>query len=291
MWRLIDRLLGLILITAFASTLFVFASLASSWWLGLTSTGREAGLTVSTLDPVTSDPAPTHPKLEIRVASHGNVSRVFTGQPLAFDVVLLNLETSTGTIALDDETTPWEQRVVVTLTTSDGTVLLGGFSWHARLLNRVIEPSHRVLGVTPARLTFILDGVDLASLTPGPHVINASLPPEIVGAEVTRIIPLRLDIAPPPTTDADRAIVNLAIAEVAALRGDTIRAIDAAKTALALDPLQDRALTIVAESYEAEGDLVDAVAWYERYLETLDAEAGDYRQRLEAYIDALRRQL
>ena len=230
--------------------------------------------------------------MELRVASHGNVSRVFAGQPLAFDVVLLNLETGAGTIALDDTTTPWERRLVVTLTMSDGTVVLGGFNWHARLLDRAIDPSRRVLGVTPARATFVLDAVDLAPLTPGPHVINASLPPEIVAAEAARTVPLRLDIAPPPTTDADRATVNLAIAEVAALRGDTIRAIDAAETALALDPLQDRALTILAESYEVEGDLVGAVAWYERYLETLDTDtAGDYRRRLEAYIDALRRQL
>ena len=61
-------------------------------------------------------------------------------------------------------------------------------------------------------------------------------------------------------------------------------------TALALDPLQDEALVVVAEGWEQQGDIERAVEWYERYYETLPDAASEQRRALEEYIEALRRQ-
>ena len=85
--------------------------------------------------------------------------------------------------------------------------------------------------------------------------------------------------------------MTLAVAEVATLRGEFAAAINAAQTVLELDPLQNRALTIIAEAYEVEGALQDAVEWYELYLATIPNTDADYRAKLADYIDALRRQV
>jgi tetratricopeptide (TPR) repeat protein len=57
-----------------------------------------------------------------------------------------------------------------------------------------------------------------------------------------------------------------------------------------LDPLQDEALRIVAESWEQQGDLERALEWYDRYLETIPDSQADERVALETYVRALRRQ-
>ena len=307
MWRLIDWLLGLVLITAGASALFVLGTIAvvSSW----RNTNVPSAPAATSFDDPTPDaaaPLQSRAVVELRLTSRGGASRLFAGQPLVFDVVLLNLEarrarnraradpaeTATTTeIPLDDATTPWERRLMLCMTAADGTVVLGGFDWHTRLLDPIPSPSGRRLGPTPARATFVLDEGDLASLRPGPYVIAASLPPGITAENALRIVPLELAIGPAPHSDADSATISLAVAQVAALRGDTASAIEAAKTAIALDPSQDRGLTIIAEAYEDEGDLDRAIEWYDLYLETLDVDASDdYRKKLKAYIEALRRQ-
>jgi len=119
----------------------------------------------------------------------------------------------------------------------------------------------------------------------------ATLPPDMVPSGRIRMVPLAFEIREVPTRDIDRAIVTLAVAEVATLRGEFAAAINAARTALKLDPLQNRALTIIAEAYEIEGDLQGAVEWYERYLATIPNTDADYREKLADYIDALRRQV
>ena len=107
--------------------------------------------------------------------------------------------------------------------------------------------------------------------------------------ERVRVIPLQVSITAAPTRDADRASVSLANARVAALRNNPKTAIEAAMTALALDPLLDESLMIIAESWEEEGDLDRATEWYGRYLETMPRGHPE-RAELEGYVRALRDQ-
>ena len=132
--------------------------------------------------------------------------------------------------------------------------------------------------MAPARTTFIIDGADLVNLLPGRYILRVALPPEIAPAGGVTVIPLEFELVPEPDQDTDRAIVSLAVARVAALRGEPARAVEAALTALALDPLQDEALTVVAEGWEQQGDLERAVEWYERYLETLPDSENEQRE-------------
>ena len=286
MWRLIDRLLGLVLMTTGASALFVVAATVSSSWRATEGPGDP----IPAVDP-SAALAPDAALAELRLEGRGDVLEVFAGQPIAIDIVLRNVDPERAPIPLDSETFPWERRLVMAMTTDQGDGALDGFNWHARLLDVPARPSGRTLTTTPARTTLVLDGVDLATLAPGRHFLTASLPPGIVATDALRIVPLTLHVGGPPANDDERATVNLSIAEVAALRGDTIRVIDAAETALALDGTRTRAITLIAEAYEVEGDLSAAIEWHERYLATLDAEddAADVA-RLEAYVEALRRQ-
>ncbi len=48
-------------------------------------------------------------------------------------------------------------------------------------------------------------------------------------------------------------------------RGKPTAAVEAALTALALDPLQDEALIVIAEGLEKQETVEHAVQWYERY--------------------------
>ena len=82
----------------------------------------------------------------------------------------------------------------------------------------------------------------------------------------------------------------LASLGLAALEGRPAEAVEAGLTALALDPLQDEALMVVAEGWEQQGDVERAIEWYERYFETLPDSASEQRRALEEYIEALRRQ-
>ena len=61
-----------------------------------------------------------------------------------------------------------------------------------------------------------------------------------------------------------------------------------ALTALALDPLQDEALALVAEGWEEQGEIARAIEWYERYLATLPDEDNVQRRALLEYVEALR---
>ena len=303
MWRVVDRLFGLVLLTAAASALYVVGAVGWSWWQGPNAPGGDPGVTAAPDHP---NPLPSEAAVEIRVASHGGASTLFRGQPLVFDVVVQNLEaqraqnraqegdaaaTTSVDLPLDGRAAPWERRLALTMTTADGRPVLEEFDWTARLLRAAPSPSGRRLGLAPARATFVIDGAALGDQEPGAHEIRATLPADFAPVELVRGVPLVLDVQPAPTRDVDRATLTLAVAEVAALRGETAAAIEAAGTALELDPLRDRALTIIAEAYEAEGDLARAIEWYERYLETLPDADADSRAKLADYIDALRQQL
>ena len=291
MLRLVTRLSQIILLIAAASTFFVVgAVLVSS--VGIIGTPPGEGSAVQ------------EALVEVRLTSQGGAAYVFAGQPLVVDAVLLNLQAG-GTpdgiggeagaasgpeILLDGEGDAWERRLTLEATTRDGAVVLENLLWHERLLDPG-SPSGRRLGRAPVRATFVLDGSDLAALAPGAYVIQATLPVDMVARERLRVVPLEVSIAPTPTSDPDRASVSLAIAKVAALRGEPEAAIEAALTALALDPLQDDALTIVAESWEEQGDLDRAIQWYDRYLDTIPDAEVDRRAKLKSYVDALRAQL
>lgn len=303
MLHLIHRLLRAVLLVAAAAALYVIGTVGWSWWH---ATNLPRGADLAATGPSETRSEFSAAAVEIRVTSHKGLSRLFQGQPFVFDVVLINLEArwarnrepaepgSVGTaagFALDHATTSWEQELALSLTTSDGISVLEEFDWTAALLEEAPAPSGRRLGIAPARATFILNGVDLAELTPGLYVLHATLPPDMVPSGRIRMVPLAFEIREVPTRDIDRAIVTLAVAEVATLRGEFAAAINAARTALKLDPLQNRALTIIAEAYEIEGDLQGAVEWYERYLATIPNTDADYREKLADYIDALRRQV
>ena len=296
MWRFVDKLLQFSLLTATASAVFVVVTLI---WSSLP--GRDS--IIETVDPAEA-------AVEVRLSSHGEVSRLYVGQPLVIDVVLLNLEArrarnqaqvdpegavAAAEIELDDgglrRNLPWERRLTMTMSTPGGATVLNTLDWHTRFLDPGTEAAGRRLGLAPARATLILDGDEMATLLPGPYVIRAALPAEMVAPDQATVIPLEFELAPEPTKDTERAVVSLAVARVAALRGEPARAVEAALTALALDPLQDEALTVAAEAWEQQGDLERAIEWYERYLETLPESASDRRNALADYIAALRQQL
>ena len=291
MWRFVDRLLQLVLLTASASAVFVVGAVVTASLRGE--------------DAPTDVVAPAdEPAVEVRVSSQGSPTRIFVGQPLVVHVELVNLEARrarrqvtidptdaapTAEILLDDGATPWEHRLAVTLTT-DETVVLSRSDLRSRLLDPNPIASGRRLGLASARTTFILDGPDLSRLAPGPIAVSATLPPAVVPPERIRVVPLTLELRPTPTNDPDRAAISLAVARVAALRGEFAAAIEAGLTTVALDPLQDEAFKIMGESWEQQGDIDRALGWYERYLETLPDSDSDDRAALEAYIRALRRQ-
>ena len=203
---------------------------------------------------------PADALVEVRLSSHGDVSRLFVGQPFVVEVVLLNLAArrarnatqvdpegaaATAEILLDysDEAgdLPWERRVTVTMSTPGGATVLSTLDWHARLLDPGVASSGRRLALAPARTTLVIDGADFANLLPGRYLLWAALPPQIAPPETVAVIPLEFDLVPEPSQDTDRAVVSLAVARVAALRGEPAQAVEAALTALALDPLQDEA--------------------------------------------------
>ena len=139
MWRLVEKLLQIILLVAMAATAFVIGAVV---W--------------SSLPPGSADPSvdPANALIEVRLSSHGDVSRLFVGQPLVVEVVLLNLEArrarnetqvdpegaaAAAEIVLDYEDSagdlPWERRLTVTMSTPGGARVLDVLDWHARLLN------------------------------------------------------------------------------------------------------------------------------------------------------------
>ena len=293
MWRLLDNLLQLGVLTATAAAAFVVAAIAWS--------------TLDVADPADGLRDPEDAAVEIRLSSHGGVSSLFVGQPLVIDVVLLNLEArrarnqrqvdpeaaaAPAEIVLDSDTTSgaWEQQLILTMSTPGGATVLNALDWSARLLDPAPEASGRRLALAPVRTTLVLDGEDLAALLPGRYVVRAALPPEIVPSDRVSVIPLEFERALEPATDTDRAVVSLAVARVAAMRGQPARAVEAGLTALALDPLQDEAIAVVAEGWEHQGDIERAIEWYERYFETLPDTRDDQRRTLREYIEALRQQ-
>ena len=302
MWKLIERFLALVLLAAAAAALYVIGAVVWSWWQGADGPSQ----TPAVVDPTGENIPFTPAEVEIQVAGQGDASRIFAGQPFVFDVVVMNLgarraqnrvqtdpdTTATATeFPLDALDTPWERRLRLEMINTDGTRVLDGFNWSGRLLDAKTAPTGRRLAVTPVRATFVIEREDFAALAPGAYVMRASLPPEVLAPHTVRIVPLELSIRPAPAADAERAVVELAAARVAALRGHTTATIEAGRRALHLDPLQDLALTVIAEAYETAGDLGNAVDWYERYLDTLPDTQAEYRDKLAAYIDALRRQL
>jgi len=292
MWRLAEKLLQIILLVATASTVFVVASVI---WSSLRFSDV-AGLPVDPADAL----------IELRLSSHGDVSRLFVGQPLVVEVVLLNLEArrarnetqvdpagaaAAAEILLDydddDGDLPWERRLVVTLSTRGGATVLNTLDWHARLLDPKVVSGGRRLALAPARTTLVIDGADLAHLLPSRYILSATLPQDIAAPGSVTVIPLEFELVPEPAKDTDRAVVSFAVARVAVLRGEPAQAVEAALTALALDPLQDEALAVVAEGWERQGDLGRAIEWYERYLEKLPDTKSAQRNALEEYIQAL----
>ena len=294
MWRLIEKLLQVTLMVATASTVFVVAVIL---WSSLAPSG--AGLSVDPGDAV----------VEVRLSGHGDVSRLFVGQPLVVDVVLLNLQarrarnetqinpegaSAAAAILLDYEDAagdlPWERRLRVTMSTPEGATVLSALDWHARLLDPDVASTGRRLALAPVRTTLVVEGNDLAQLLPGRYALRAMVPTDVAPPDRVTAIPLEFDLVPAPDQDTDRAVVSLAVARVAALRGEPAVAVEAALTALALDPLQDEALAVVAEGWEQQGDLGRAVEWYQRYLETLPEAESARRIALEGYVEALRQQ-
>ena len=303
MWKLVERLLAVVLLAAAAAALYVIGTVVWSWWQGMEG---PVPTTPAMVDPTGENLPPTLADVEIQVASQGGASRIFAGQPFVLDIVVMNLgarrarnriqadpnATATATeIPLDALDTPWERRLRLEMINADGTRVLDGFNWSGRLLDAETVPSGRRLAMTPVRATFVLERDDFAALPPGSYVIRASLPTEVISPDALRVVPLELSVRPAPIEDAERAVVELAAAEVAALRGDTGATIEAGRRALDFDPLQDRALMIIAEAYETTGDLENAVDWYERYLDTLPDTQAEYRDKLAAYVEALRRQI
>ena len=293
MWRLVEKVLQVTLFAATAAALVVVSAV-------VVSTIRPGSRPASRVDLVDAT-------LEIRLTSQADVRAVFAGQPLVVDLVLLNVHArrvrnqvrvdpegaaAEAAIALDDVpgNLPWEFRVQLSVATPGGGKVLNNLDWKARLLDPDVEASGRRLGLAPARTTFVLDGGELANLLPGPYVITASVPSDMTPPELVAVTPLEIEVLPEPSRDADRAVVSLAAARVAALRGHSAEAVEAALTAIALDPLQDEALMVVAEGWEQQGDVERAIEWYERYFETLPGSASEQRRALEEYIGALRLQ-
>lgn len=288
MWSLFDRLLQILLLVASAAAIFVVGAVVAS---------------VARDEPSELAPAPANPLVEVRLSSPGEGSEVFVGQPLIVHVELVNLQarrverqvpfdptgdTAADDLMLDRDGIPWELRLALQVA-ADGVVAIDRVDPRRHLLDPDPVAAGRRLGLTPARTTFILEGPELARIPPGPLEINATLPVDLVPPDRVRVMPLRLDLRPTPTNDPDRAAINLAVARVAALREESATAIEAGLTALALDPLRDEALRIIAESWEQQGDVDRALEWYGRYLETIPDSAADERAALEVYVDALRR--
>ena len=293
MWRLVEKLLQIVLLVATAATVFVVAAVAwSTVW-----TSERAVLPTDPVDAL----------VEVRLSSHGDVSHLFVGQPLVVEVVLLNLDArrarnasqldpgaaAAASILLDsrDAGESWEQRLRFTLSTPGRARVLNTLDWNSRLLDSGAPSTPRRLALAPARTTLVIDGADLATLLPGEYVLAAALPPDIVPPERVATIPLEFELFGEPTQDTERAEVSLAVARVAALRGEPAQAVEAALISLALDPLRDEALSVVAEGWEQQGEFARAVEWYERYLETLGDNESARRRALEEYIEALRDQL
>ena len=80
MWRLIEKLLQIIFLVTTAAAVFVIAAIV---WSSLRPPGP--GSAGRSVDPATA-------LVEVRLSSHGDASRLFVGQPLVFEVVLLNFE-------------------------------------------------------------------------------------------------------------------------------------------------------------------------------------------------------
>ena len=321
MWFLIDRLFQLTLLVVSAAALFVVGAViaspdrtdgaATDLPLSADDRSEEARTDIvqaadGASEGARTDVMPTgdDPSVEIRLSSRGTSSWVFVGQPLVVDVELTNLQNleadrqvplaAAGNIGereirLDRGTTPWERRLALYVK-ANGAMVIERVDSRTHLLDPDPAASNRRLGSAPARTTFILDLQALAEVPPGTLEIGATLPADLVPPDRLRIAPLMLELRPPPTNDPDRAAINLAAARVAALRGESAAAIEAGMAALALDPLRDEALRIVAESWEQQGDLDRAVEWYGRYLETIPDSAAEDRDELESHIDALRRQ-
>ena len=183
MWRLVERLLQIILLVATAATAFVIAAVV---WSSL----RPQDGTGLAVDPADA-------RVEVRLSSHGDVSRVFIGQPIVVEVVLLNLEArrarnetqvdpagaaAAAEILLDYEDSasdlPWERRLTMTLSTPGGATVLNTLDWHARLLDPGGASTRRRLALAPARTTLVIDGADLANLLPGRYILRVTLPPD-----------------------------------------------------------------------------------------------------------------
>ena len=290
MWQLIQRLLQLILLTASASTLFVVSTAIVTLF--------------PTPDTYSEFAAPSSNKqdVEVRVSTQGEPPYIFLGQPLVVNVELINLKWSSvqnqepdetanqSTIQLDNLAIPWEHRLTMTVSTDDNAEVLENLDWREHLLKPPAVASGRRLGAATVHTTFILDIADLESLVPGDLTIRAALPKNLVPPEQVRLIPLTLNLRPPPANDPDRALVSMSIARSAVLRNEPTAAMNAALTTLALDPLQDEALIIIAQYWETQGDLSRAIEWYKQYLDTLSKAEAHRRTGLEAYLDALGRQ-
>lgn len=290
MWQLIQRLLQLILLTASASTLFVVSTAIVTLF--------------PTPDTYSEFAAPSSNKqdVEVRVSTQGEPPYLFLGQPLVVNVELINLKwgsvqnqepdetANQSTIQLDNLAIPWEHRLTMTVSTDDNAEVLENLDWREHLLKPPAVASGRRLGAATVHTTFILDIADLESLVPGDLTIRAALPKNLVPPEQVRLIPLTLNLRPPPANDPDRALVSMSIARSAVLRNEPTAAMNAALTTLALDPLQDEALIIIAQYWETQGDLSRAIEWYKQYLDTLSKAEAHRRTGLEAYLDALGRQ-
>ncbi len=293
MWQLAGRVLQAAVLTTAAATAVVVGGIASS----LLSPTPTSGGAVD----------PTDATLEVRLTTPHPAPRVFVGQPLVIDVTLTNLEARRARnrapidpiaavesveIPLDDPESgmPWTRRLMMTMSTPGGATVLGRLAWLDRLSESGVAADVDRLALAPARATFILNGEDIKDLLPGRYLVRAVVPPSLAPAARVVVIPLEFELAPEPTTDSERALVSLAQARAAALRRNPAAAIEAALTALALDPLRDEALVVIAEGWEEQGSAERAVQWYERYLETLDPTEGERRRSLESYVDALRRQ-
>ena len=231
MWRLIEKLLQIIFLVTTAAAVFVIAAIV---WSSLRPPGP--GSAGRSVDPATA-------LVEVRLSSHGDASRLFVGQPLVFEVVLLNLEArrvrkenrvdpegaaAAAEIVLDYEDSagnlPWERRLAVDMSTPGETRILDTLDWHTRLFNPGVAPAGRKLALAPARTTFIIDGADLANLPPDRYILRVALPPEIAPAEDLTVIPLECELVPEPDQDTDLAIVSLAVARVAARYAENLHA-------------------------------------------------------------------
>lgn len=297
MWFFLNRLLQLILLIASAAALFVVGGVINSTFRG--------GEAVTDVEPAAAEATAVDvPAVEIRLSSPDTDAGIFVGQPLIVQVELVNLaarradqqlplepgkSSETGDISLDQRATPWEERIVLSVRSDDVTVV-EGINPQRHLLDPRPMAAGRRLGIAPVQTTILIDGPELAQLLPGQLEIGATLPSDLVAPTRVRTVPLRLELRPAPSDDRDRAAVSLAIARVAALRGESAAAIEAGLTALALDPLCDEALRVIAESWERQGDLDRALEWYGRYLDAIPDTAVDERVALETYLQALRRQ-